>query len=599
MPFDSDADPVKPEKAIDYFKSRLDLPDDVAEALDAESKAKAFWISGIADVDILTDVHDALNEALEKGTTYDDFLGEVGDKLEEAWGGDVANPGWRVETLFRTNLQKAYSAGRWKEHQEVIEEFPYAIFDTVDDARRSEICEAIDDELKGQALPADDPFWSTHTPPCHFSCRSQIIPLTEEQAEEVGIAKRAPKVDAAEGFGAAPDEDDWRPDPDDYPTDFQGAVKDILDESEQELSRPVALYNENHGPDGRFTSGPGGSGGKAPKGGAGKVRSAEPPSRTRSAKPSITKAPRPAPGSRTPAKKASAPPKEHTENHWVKQYGHYGQAARAVAHGRAMVERGLSMHPAEAVKQLAVFKDHPALASVAKSLEKAQAKHPDVKTVRELAEKYPDKRHIIESGAAVASHVGEMKGRTHRMLDVDHDLSTATNKDEAKGQLARGRAFMRSMVAESLTTGTPGLTFGASRSGFIPLGNRIEISNSPHAIEHEMMHALGAHNQRFLRRELAFIDARTKGEELRPLKELQPHKAYGDGERAKTDKFFDAYVGSHYEWPGQRTKDKRFASEATSMGVQAIVANPHRFYRQDPEHFMFALGQMADRGTLR
>jgi len=428
-----------------------------------------------------------------------------------------------------------------------------------------------------------------------------VIFLDEAQAEEVGIAKRAPKVEAAEGFGAAPSEDDWRPDPDDYPTDFQAAVKDILDESEQELSRVVALFNPNHGPDGRFTSGTGGGGGKSPKGGAGKGRAAEPPSRSRvrSPKPGIAKAPRPSPGSRTPAKKSSAQPKEHTERHWVKQYGHYGQAARAVAHGRAMVERGLSMHPADAVKQLSAFKDHPALASVTKALEKAQAKHPDVKTVRELVALYPDKRHIIESGAAVASHVGEMKGKTHKLLDVDHDLSTATNRDEAKGQLARGRAFMRSMVAETLTTGTPGLSFGASRSGFMPIDNSIAISDSPHAIEHEMMHAIGEHNGRFLKRELAFIDTRTKGESLRPLKELQPHKAYGEGERAKADKFFDPYVGSHYEWPGQRTKDKRFASEATSMGVQAMIANPHRFYRKDPEHFQFVLGMLADRGTLR
>jgi hypothetical protein len=264
-----------------------------------------------------------------------------------------------------------------------------------------------------------------------------------------------------------------------------------------------------------------------------------------------------------------------------------------------MVERGLAMHPADAVKQLAAFKDHPALASVTKAIEKAQAKHPDAKTVKELVEKYPDKRHILESGAAVASHVAEMKGKTHRMLDVDHDLSTASNRDEAKGQMARGRAFMRSMVAETLTTGTPGLSFGANRSGFMPINNSITISNSPHAIEHEMMHALGEHNGRFLKRELAFIDARTKDEPMRTLKELQPHKAYGEGERAKADKFFDPYVGSHYEWPGQRTKEKRFASEATSMGVQAMVANPHRFYRQDPEHFLFALGQLADRGPKR
>ena len=102
MPFDAPNEKVDPLEAIDYFKGRLDLPDDVAKALDAESRAKAFWVSGITDVDILTDVHDALNRALEKGTTYEDFLAEVGDKLEDAWGGDVRIRDGGLRLFFAT-----------------------------------------------------------------------------------------------------------------------------------------------------------------------------------------------------------------------------------------------------------------------------------------------------------------------------------------------------------------------------------------------------------------------------------------------------------------------------------------------------------------
>ena len=250
MAFDS-PDPVRPEAAIRYFAKKANVPDDELDELDAVAQAKAFRIAGIADVDLLSDVRDALNRALEKGTRYEDFVEEVGPELEDAWGGTVENPGWRTEVVFRNNVQKAYSAGRWKEHQEVADKLPYAILDIVRDPRTSEVCEDLDEQLKGMAMPADDPFWATHTPPLHHGCRSQIIYVDEAQAEEAGILRKAPKVEAAEGFGAAPDEDDWEPNPDDYPEDFRGAVEEIVDGSEK-LARDtwsqVELFNENHDP---------------------------------------------------------------------------------------------------------------------------------------------------------------------------------------------------------------------------------------------------------------------------------------------------------------------------------------------------------------
>lgn len=61
------------------------------------------------------------------------------------------------------------------------------------------------------------------------NCRSGIIPLTGSGANEVGITKHAPTISADEGFGLAPsddDDDDMKPDPDDYPDELFDA-KDI------------------------------------------------------------------------------------------------------------------------------------------------------------------------------------------------------------------------------------------------------------------------------------------------------------------------------------------------------------------------------------
>ena len=249
---------MTPTEAIEYFENTLDLDEDEIEDLEDEADEKAFRIAGVASVDVLVQVHQAIVKSLEEGTPYEDFAEEIGPVLETAWQGTVDNPGARIENIFRTNVQKAYNAGRWKAHQEVANEFPYAILDVVEDARTSDVCAHLDAQLKGKSLPASDPFWGTHTPPLHFNCRSQIIYLSEEQAEEIGISKHIPKTPSAKGFGNAPDEDDWAPDASEYPEEFQDTVA--------ELSRIVTLWNPDQprAADGKFGSGPGAA--KAPKG---------------------------------------------------------------------------------------------------------------------------------------------------------------------------------------------------------------------------------------------------------------------------------------------------------------------------------------------
>jgi uncharacterized protein with gpF-like domain len=88
------------------------------------------------------------------------------------------------------------------------------LYSSVKDTRRSAICK----DLEGTILPADDPYWDTHTPQMHHGCRSSLRSLTQEQADRklasdaktVDGRKRfrdkpPAGVDADEGFGDAPD----------------------------------------------------------------------------------------------------------------------------------------------------------------------------------------------------------------------------------------------------------------------------------------------------------------------------------------------------------------------------------------------------------
>jgi chemotaxis protein histidine kinase CheA len=222
------ADPLRFDDAVGWFRQRVPVTDSEYAALGAAAKSRAFKVAGAAHLDLVTDVWDALDRALDQGTDLRDFQEQVGDRLQNAWGGSVENPGWRLQTIFRTNVQSAYQAGHYKQAQEFLDDRPAWLFIGVHDDRQSEVCQEIEEHLGGKALPADDPFWKEAYPPNHHCCRSGVATLTAEQAEQIGYAHSAPTTRPDKGFRGVPGEDDWSPDPEDYPDELQPLVKERL-----------------------------------------------------------------------------------------------------------------------------------------------------------------------------------------------------------------------------------------------------------------------------------------------------------------------------------------------------------------------------------
>lgn len=207
------------QEALDWFLARVPMTREEVERLGEKAKRRAFFVSQVAQLDIITQAWNAVDRALEQGKTLAQFREEVGPALRDAWQGSVANPAARLENIFRTNAQHAYSAGRWEqmEHPAVKARRPYREYSAIMDGRTSPICTPLD----GTVLPADDEFWRSHLPPLHFQCRSTVVALTEEQARQKGIAPNPPDSPAPlEGFGHTPEED-WTPDVSDRPEELR------------------------------------------------------------------------------------------------------------------------------------------------------------------------------------------------------------------------------------------------------------------------------------------------------------------------------------------------------------------------------------------
>ena len=213
------ADPTRPEEAIAWFRARVPLTREEWDTLTAQVRRKAFTVSGVALLDVVAEVWQSLTKALEDGIPYREWADGIRDQLEAAWG---RRDGWRVETIFRTNVQMAYQSGRWAQLQdpEVQKTHPYFMYDAVLDSRTTEICRA----RNGTVLPADDPWWASNWPPLHFNCRSGVRPITEAEASRRGI-RRPTAIPPQNGFGSAPDSWEWSPEPEDYPLELLAAFK--------------------------------------------------------------------------------------------------------------------------------------------------------------------------------------------------------------------------------------------------------------------------------------------------------------------------------------------------------------------------------------
>ena len=182
------AEGVTPDAALEFWKWRAKLTDEEAKALGEEAKHRAFYVTGLAKHDLVQRVSDGLEKALKDGETLPEFK----ERIMAA----IQTQGWhdyRVENIFRTNLQTAYAAGRYKKMQAVKSSRPYWQYLAVMD-KRVRPSHAI---LHGKVYPADHEFWKTNYPPNGFRCRCCARTLSEHQVKKMGLSVETemPKAD--------------------------------------------------------------------------------------------------------------------------------------------------------------------------------------------------------------------------------------------------------------------------------------------------------------------------------------------------------------------------------------------------------------------
>lgn len=194
------------EEAVQYLKKRDVLTKVDYDDLNNKLKFRAFTASRINDGQLLSKINSALIKNVQDGKGLGDFLRMTKDDLLDKVGMGP-NQGWYWETVYRTNVQTAYNAGRAMGFEE---DNPLALeLIVIDDARTTDYCR----QFAGRRfiLPYDDPFWETHWPPFHFNCRTTVRGIYDKSElpddwSNVSDVTESP----AKGFGEYPvTSDSW------------------------------------------------------------------------------------------------------------------------------------------------------------------------------------------------------------------------------------------------------------------------------------------------------------------------------------------------------------------------------------------------------
>ncbi|MGC7559582.1 phage minor head protein [Pasteurella sp. PK-2025] len=187
---------LPPEKAIEFLQGKGAVVTHInAKALKDSARAKATRIANLSSLEMTKDIYQSLATAQEKGLSFGQWKKEIFEHFKrKGWiaGYDkeylLADPNTgeffgtprRLENIFRTNMQSAYSAQRYQQMRDNVDNRPYWQYSAILDDRTRPSHSA----MNHLVYRYDDPFWNVFYPPNGFNCRCSVIALSERDIKQ-------------------------------------------------------------------------------------------------------------------------------------------------------------------------------------------------------------------------------------------------------------------------------------------------------------------------------------------------------------------------------------------------------------------------------
>jgi len=156
-------------------------------------RLRAFTMAHVEDQGILDALRAELEKVLQGGGTWADFRSSARGFLDET----ITDA--HLQTVFQTNLQTAYNAGKYYEGIDAIDVLPYWEYVTVGD----DFVRPAHAALDGRVWRKDNPVWDTIYPPNGFNCRCSVVEHDAQSlnAEKLKAETLPPTEQPDAGFG--------------------------------------------------------------------------------------------------------------------------------------------------------------------------------------------------------------------------------------------------------------------------------------------------------------------------------------------------------------------------------------------------------------
>jgi len=189
---------LEPKDAVAYFAGKGEqLAWDYTEVM-GEANVHAYTVAKATSLELLRTIRAETAKAIGPGQTFEQFKKTLRPRLEEMgwWGkkevldidtGEITEAQLgsvrRLRTIYQTNVQTAYMAGRHKRYVSNAVDRPYWRYVAIMDGRTRPAHAA----LNGKVFRWDDPIWKVIWPPNGWGCRCRIIALTQAEFEALGV----------------------------------------------------------------------------------------------------------------------------------------------------------------------------------------------------------------------------------------------------------------------------------------------------------------------------------------------------------------------------------------------------------------------------
>jgi len=201
------------DEAVNFLRAKLPIKKDEWLSLESKLRFRAFTVAKLSEADFIETVRGRLALAVEKNESILESWKDI-EAMTEDWGEKFTPRYW--ETVYRTNVQSAYNAGRLMQHKNNMPPAWELLF--VEDKRQSDICKGLTLIAgNGKALHKNHPFWETYGfPPYHFNCRTTFRAVYDFEIgqgieiENVPMKEIRKNFKPQKGFGGNPiEKESW------------------------------------------------------------------------------------------------------------------------------------------------------------------------------------------------------------------------------------------------------------------------------------------------------------------------------------------------------------------------------------------------------